>query len=653
MNQKHFFSLSTLYIIMIGVMLAQTIISFFFHPVIFFIMLIATVVVSIVAIYRILNMNRYIKRMYESINHNLEASSNLFTEMPMPVMIVSDKSEIIWYNEAFRLGLVGGAELYGNHVEDVIGERERRRIAERGAAQVCFGEKVYQVMRSSLTSDGFTQHIYVFTDETELVQLREACAQSRPVVTVVAIDNLDELTKNCKDSERAAVSGAIENVLEDMATSAKGILQKLSSSRFLLLTEERELCAECDSKFPVLDRVRSIDLGAKGRATVSIGVGHNCDSLQGCELMAYQALDMAQSRGGDQAAVKDSDNHYRFFGGVSKAVEKHTRVKARIVASAIKELIDGSEKVVIMGHRFADLDSFGASVALWSMAKKMGKSAYVVMDRRLTMAGGLMALAEQQLGEQIAYDGEAVLPMMDKKTLLIVVDTHRPDFLDSRPVYEAAQSVVVIDHHRKAVDFIDNAVIFYLETAASSASEMVTELIQSVNEELVCACEATALLSGIMLDTKNFVLHTGSRTFEAAAFLRRQGADPIAAKHLLSGSIEAYKQKSAVISAMEMYRGCAVSLNTVSDDYTRIASSQAADEMLNISSVAASFVLYQTGDEIDISARSLGKVNVQLIMESLGGGGHQTMAAAQLKNSDFEKAKRALLHAIDACVAQE
>lgn len=650
MNRKHFFSLSTLYIIMIGVMLAQTIISFFFHPIIFFIMLTATIVVSVIAIYRMLNMNRYIKRMYESINRNLEASSNLFTEMPMPVMVVSDKSEIIWYNEEFRLGLCGGEDLYGNHVEDVIGERERRKIAERGTARVTFDDKVYNVMRSSLTSDGFTQYIYVFMDETELVHLKDEYDQSRPVVTVVAIDNLDELTKNCKDSERAAVSGAIENVLEDMASAAKGIMRKLSSNRFMLITEERHLHAECENKFPVLDKVRGIDFGAKGKATISVGVGHNCDSLLDCELMAYQALDMAQSRGGDQAAVKDSDNHYRFFGGVSKAVEKHTRVKARIVASAVKELIDGSEKVVIMGHRFADLDSFGASVALWSMAKKMGKTAYVVMDRRLTMAGGLMALAEKQVGEQIAYPGEEVLPMMDKKTLLIVVDTHRPDFLDSRAVYDAAQSVVIVDHHRKAVDHIDNAVIFYLETAASSTAEMVTEMIQTVNEEFVTGVEATALLSGIMLDTKNFVLHTGSRTFEAAAFLRGRGADPVKAKHLLSGSIEAYKQKSAVISAMEMYRGCAISVNNAKDDYTRIASSQAADEMLNISSVDASFVLYQTGDEIDISARSLGNVNVQLIMEALGGGGHQTMAAAQLKNSDFRAAKNALIEAIDACI---
>lgn len=645
-NKKHF-NLSTLYIIMIGVMLAQTIVSFFYNKFIFAVMLIFTVVILTVAIYRMMTMRSYFKRMYASINNSLEASSNLFTKMPMPVMVVSDKSEIVWYNDGFRLDLLKDEESYGMRLDSVISDKDRRKIKESGFAHVEYGEKVYRVMRSVISSDGFTQHIYFFIDETELIKTKEKYILSRPVVSAIAIDNLDELTKNCKDSERAAVSSAVENALENMAGVSKGMLRKLSSNRFMLITEERDLNEECENKFPILDQVRNIDLGAKGKATISIGVGHNCDSLQDCELIAYQALDMAQSRGGDQAAIKDNGNNYRFFGGVSKAVEKHTRVKARIVASAVKELIEGSEKVVIMGHRFADLDSFGSSVALWSLAKKMGKAAYVVMDTRLTMAGGLLGLTEKKFSEQIAYDADEVLPMIDKKTLLIVVDTHRPDFLDSRKIYDAASSVVVIDHHRKAVDFIDNAVIFYLETAASSASEMVAEMIQTINEQYIAPTEATALLSGIMLDTKNFVLHTGVRTFEASAFLRQRGADPIIAKQFLSGNMEAYRQKSTVTSKAEIYNRCAISINPVADDYTRIASSQAADEMLNISGVDASFVIYSIGDEVDISARSFGNINVQLIMEALGGGGHQTMAAAQLKDVDFAAAKQMLIGAID------
>lgn len=650
MKRKNWFDMSTLYIVMIGVMLAQTVISFFYSMGIFIVMLVFTVTVSAIAIYRMLNMNNYIKRMYESINNNLEASSNLFTRMPMPVMVVSDKNEIIWYNDGFRASILNGEDTFGTSVSTVINDKARRALNENGIASVTIGDGVYSVMSTKVTSDGFTQCIYFFVDETQLLRTKEKYELSRPVIMVAAIDNLDELAKNGKDSERAAISSEVENLLENLASSTGGILRKLSSNRFMIFSEERVLNGICEKKFSILDEVRNLDLGSKGKATLSVGVGHNCENLQDCESMAYQALDMAQSRGGDQAAVKDKGNNYRFFGGVSKAVEKHTRVKARIVASAIRELIDGSERIVVMGHRFADLDSFGASVALWSMAKQMGKEAYVVMDRRLTMAGGLMELCEKRLGCKIAYDANEVLPKMDRKTLLIIVDTHRADFLDSRSVYDAAQTVVIIDHHRKAVDFIDNSVIFYLETAASSTCEMVAEMIETVNGGFVGETEAVAMLSGIMLDTKNFVLHTGIRTFEASAFLRRQGADPVAAKQLLSGSMEAYKQRSAVISEAEMYRGCAISVNPVKNEFTRIASSQAADEMLNITDVDASFVLFETDKEIDISARSLGNINVQLIMEKLGGGGHQTMAATQLKNSDFTAAKAALIEAIDECI---
>lgn len=648
MKRKQVWNMSTLYIIMIIVMIAQTIISYFFNKGIFVVMLIFTVVVSTVAIYRMINMQSYIKRMFVSINNNLETSSNMFTKFAVPVMVASDKSEIVWYNDAFRRSLLGNEDVFGRDLDFIIGEKERRTLAETKKAEVRFASRIFTVYKSSSTYEGFTQYIYFFIDETKLLQTAEEFELSRPVVAMIAIDNLDELTKNSRDSEKAAVSGAIENILENWAGDSKGILRKLSSHRFMLIMEERSLQVTTESKFSVLDKVRTIDFGDKGKATLSIGVGHNSAGLQECETNAYLALDMAQGRGGDQAAIKDLGNNYRFFGGLSKAVEKHTRVRARIVTSAVRELIEGSDKIVIMGHRYADLDCFGASVAFWSLAKQLGKEAYVVMDRKQTMAAGLLAEAEDYYGERVAYDSVDVIGQMDKKTLLIIVDTHRADFVDSRAVYDAASTIVVIDHHRKAVDYIGNAVIFYHETAASSACEMASEMLQYIGEEYVGKMESEALMAGIMLDTKNFVLHTGVRTFEASAFLRRRGGDPVKVKRLFSGSIEAYRLKAEIIAAAGMYKDCAISVCAENNQFTRVSSAQAADEMLNIAGVNAGFVLFEGDNEINISARSFGGVNVQLIMEKLGGGGHQTMAAAQIKSKNIAAAKNMLIEAIDA-----
>lgn len=647
LKRKNLWNMSTLYIIMIIVMIAQTVISYFFHKGIFVVMLIFTVSVSTIAIYRMLNMQSYIKRMYNALNETLETSSNVFTKFTIPVMIASDNGEIAWYNDAFRLILPGAEDIFGDEIGSIIGEKERRSFAENNQAEMHLGGRIFTVFKSHLNYDGFNQYFYFFIDETELLQTAEEYKASRPVVAMISIDNLDEITKDAKDSEKATISGAIETVLENWAGESKGILRKLSSQRFMLIMEERSLESTVGGKFNVLDKVRSIDFGAKGSATLSVGVGHSRQSFQECETAAKLALEMAQGRGGDQAAVKDTGNNYRFFGGVSKAVERHTRVRARIVASAIRELIEGSDLILVMGHRYADLDCFGSSIAFWSLAKKMGKDAYVVMNRTQTMSGGLMEKAEDFFGEQVAYEEKDVLSKINRKTLLIVLDTHRPDFLDSRAVYEAAPTTVVIDHHRKAVDFIDNAVIFYHETAASSTAEMVSEMLQSIGEEYVGQMEADALLSGIMLDTKGFVLHTGVRTFEASAFLRRRGGDPVMVKQLFSGSLEAYRQKSDIISAAEVYKDCAISVCTENNEYTRIASSQAADELMNISGVNAGFVLFQTEKEINISARSFGNINVQLIMEQLGGGGHQTMAAAQIPGTDIAAAKQTLIGAID------
>ena len=653
MKRKKMQNMKILYIIMIIIMIVQTVILYFFSPVVFLISLIVTVAVSTLAIYRIMNMYSYVEYMLGAVFSGLETAANMFTSFALPVMITTDKGEIIWYNDSYRRELSPSDELVGSDISVIIPDKERKTLSESRPIEVSYKDKIFYIRRSVISKNGFAQHIYFFNDQTKLLHMANEYKLSRPVIAMITVDNFDELTHNMRDSEKAAVGSTIEICLENWVGESSGLLRRISNSRFMIMMEERALNVAVENRFAVLDKVRNIEFTGRGKATLSIGVGHDCENLIECETAARQALDMAQGRGGDQAAIKDTGNNYRFFGGVSKAVERRTRVKARIVASAIKELIEGSDRIVIMGHRFADLDCFGSSVALWSYCSAIGKETYIVMNRKQTMAGELLRATEEHYGRQISFEESEVLSKIDRKTLLIVVDTHRAGFLDSHAIYDAAQAVVVIDHHRKAVDHIDKAVIFYHETAASSACEMTAEIIQTIGEKFVGQMEAEALLSGIMLDTKNFILHTGVRTFEASAFLCGAGADPVTVKRLFSGSMEAYRQKAEIISAADIYKDCAISICMQKSEYTRIAASQAADEMLNIKGVNGSFVMFCSDDEINISARSLGSINVQLIMEQLGGGGHQTMAAAQIKSKDFDDAKKVLITAIDKYKQEE
>ena len=358
---------------------------------------------------------------------------------------------------------------------------------------------------------------------------------------------------------------------------------------------------------------------------------------------------MALGRGGDQAVVK-TDNGYRFFGGVSKGVEKRSQAKTRVISNALQDLIMSSGKIYIMGHRFGDLDSVGASCGLAGAIKQLGKDVCIVVDRSKNLAAHLIDIVEKNTDFPLFITPAEAEDAIEDNDLLIIVDTHNKDFIESYSLYIRAKSVVVIDHHRKTVNFIDNAVIFHHEPYASSASEMVTEIIQYFkynNDERIAAFYADALLSGIMLDTKNFVMRTGVRTFEAAAYLKKIGADTVSVKLLFSNSIDSYRRKTQIVASAKIYNKCAIATADFKSDDIRLVAPQAADELLSITDVDASFVVYKTGNTINISARSLGALNVQVIMEKLGGGGHQTMAAAQIENSTINEAVKALTHAID------
>lgn len=573
--------------------------------------------------------------------------SDALNSFVLPLVIFRDDGDILWYNEIFRTQILLGEERFENNVSAFLSDATRSTLDITNKADIAIDGRLYTVYQSSyLTEGGDTCRALYFVDDTTLKTAAAEYAQTRPAIMLIRIDSLDELASNLAESEQAAIRSAIEREIETWATQTSGLTRKLSNADYLLVVEERNLETIIQNRFDLLEKVRSLTLHDRRGATLSIGVGRGGATLQECQQMARQALDMALGRGGDQAAIKGNSG-FEFYGGATQSgIEKRTKVRTRVIASALRELIDGSDNVLIMGHRFSDLDCLGASFGLWRAVTSIERGCRIVMNREQTLAHPLLrAMQEQGLDEQIIGEQEA-LAMCTHKTLLIVVDTHRPDFVDFPALLQHCQTVVVIDHHRKMVDYIENAVIFYHEPYASSACEMVSELLQYFGERLIGRSEANALMAGIALDTRNFVLRTGVRTFEASAYLRSRGADPVEVKRMFSDSIDVYKERSAIVSAAELYGDCAIAADD-RPNVSRIAGAQAADELLSIDGVDASFVLFLTGSTVNISARSLGAINVQLIMESLGGGGHFTMAAAQLEGVGVPQAKESLLAAID------
>lgn len=565
-----------------------------------------------------------------------DADRQSLLSFPLPLVISGATGEIVWYNDRFRDTVIGGEDYFGKDIHAVARGLTLGTFDRPGSAvDVAVRNRRYTVVGSP-SSRGF--YLMYWIDNTELKRIVDEYHESRPVVAIVMIDNYDELMQNAREGEKAELISRIEKALIAWSGRTNGFLRQTDRDKYLFVLEDRHLRQIVDARFDILDTVRQIVAGGRMPATLSIGVGRGGNSLAQTEEMARQSLDMALGRGGDQAAVK-SPSGFEFYGGVSKAVEKRTKVKTRIIASALAELIDGSDNVLIMGHRNSDLDSLGAAVGIYRAVVSRGKPARIVMDVRASLAHSYIAqLMNTGYGDAFLHPGDA-LELLTRRTLLVIVDTHRKGFIEYPELYQNSRTVVVIDHHRKMVDFIDNAVIFYHEPYASSASEMVAELVQYIGDSGITPVEASALLAGMTLDTRNFAVRTGVRTFEAAAYLRRKGADTAAVQQLFAGSMEDYRKRTRLVSSAESFMGCAIAAYTgESDADIKIIAPQAADDLLTITGVEASFVLYPDGGQIAISSRSMGRVNVQLVMEALGGGGHQTMAGAQLKIGSMAEA---------------
>lgn len=650
---KNFFrdgGLAISIIALISLLLFMSVFTFMYSPDMFWILAPFIVLVSGFAIGKLIQVTRRNFQYSALITEEIKSENKMsLYSLPMGVVITDFSRKIVWYNKNFAEFFKEEA-VYGNSI-DVISRLPLDRFTVKGGVEIKYKDRYYRAYGNA-PSDQEEKNIFLIyiNDVTEHVNMQIEKKLSHPVVMLIMIDSFDELFSSSLESETAHVTVQIDRILEDFIAETTGLLRK-QRDRFWAVVEERHIAKLIESKVKLLDKAREIQVNDRMNVTLSIGIGRTASTIAESEGYAKQALEMAQGRGGDQAAIKTASG-FEFYGGVSKGVERANKIKARIIANQLIQLVEASDRVYIMGHKFSDLDSVGSSVGLACAIRNLGHTAHVVVDSLASLSTQLidrLKASEEGKNSLFMSPSEAVDSITDS-SLLIISDTHNPLMLESSELHLRAKQVVIIDHHRKTVNYIDNSIIFYHEPFASSASEMVTEILNYFGKAgKVTALQAEALLAGIMLDTKNFTIKTGVRTFEAAAFLRKLGADTVNVKGLFANSLESYRQKAALVSNSEIYKRCAIAYTTMYSPEMRLVAPQAADELLGIENVDASFVYYKSGgDEIYISARSLGALNVQLVMEHLGGGGHQTMAATQLHGGvTMEEAGRRLKEAID------
>ena len=565
--------------------------------------------------------------------------------LSQPVVLLSGET-VLWYNDQFRQRMLGGQDLLVSRVQKVIPGLDLQQARTQEGQQLTLADGVWSAHSSTVPGDAETMTLVVFNEETALRRVEAEYKASRPGYLVFLVDGYDDVFSDMLDSERARLLEGINRVLEEMIGRGTGFLRRVASGRYIAVVEERQLEQFAKRGYDVLDKIRALDPSVN--LSLSIGIGRGAKTLREAQDMAVQALDMAQGRGGDQAAEMTPDG-FTFYGGVSHGVEKRSKVRSRIVADQLVKLIKEADHVVIMGHRMSDLDAIGSAEGVLRICKICDVPAVIAVRRDATLASSLINALVAAGQEDDFIDPKGALPIISKRTLCIVVDTYQVNLVESKEILEKCGKVAVIDHHRKGVGFIENPALVCHEPYSSSASELVTELLQYVGErdDKPNRVEAEGLLAGIMLDTRDFTLHTGVRTFEAAAALRRYGAETERVRQLFDVTMVEYNAKADLVEAAQMYKNCAVSVSGEVPPEARVAIAQAANDLLTIQNVEASFVAVQVGTGVNISARSLGAVNVQVIMESLGGGGHQTMAAAQLKHITPEAARARIQIAID------
>ena len=598
----------------------------------------------------------------EEVTYDTEnAKNNTLMNFPLPIAVFRlEDSHIVWGNEMF-FDLGGKAvSRVDARISDMVPEFSGKWLLEgknRYPTLLQVNGRKYQLHGNIIRSESDDENsafmgITYWVDVTEYDNTRLEYENSRPVAAIVVIDNLDELCRNQPDRVKNDLRDSVEDRLKEWGEKCSGIIQRYERDRYLVLFEHRYLQEMKDDKFSVIEKMHQVVSPNGVVASISLGLGTDAASFSEALQFATTSIELALSRGGDQAVVKNRLS-FEFFGGRGSEVEKRTKVKSRVVANTLYELMRDSSQVLVMGHRYADLDAVGSAVGVCCLARKVGVRANIVIDPEKNVS---QTLIDRLVGEpeykDVFVSPEDAMLRADGRTLLVVVDINRPEQVEDSDLLLSCNRVAVIDHHRVGATYIQNAALSFIEPYASSTCELLTEILQElVDPSEILRCEADAMLSGIVLDTKSFTIRTGERTFDAAAFLRRLGADTIDVKRLLQNNMEDTVARYRILQCAKLYRGVAIAAPDTPQN--RIVAAQAADELLNISGVEASVVVAPDAKgNVFASARSIGEMNAQILMEKLGGGGNRSAAAAQFGQAELPEILERIQKAIDEYLEQ-
>ncbi len=586
------------------------------------------------------------------------AAKSSLINAPFPLLIVETDGNIVWRGSKF---ITEFANIdINNYINDLIidikDEIEKNQI-QKGKTiikNIEIGKKKYKVQvefaktkKSERKKVAEYMLILYFIDETEKYELKKENENKKTCVGIIMVDNYEEVMQRVDTEQKAQLIAKVEGIIYDWVNETNGILVKEDRDTYVYIFEQRNLEKIKESKFAILDSIKDIVRKDKIQLTLSIAISNEGETDKEIYKSATAAMDVILGRGGDQAVIRE-DGKYQFFGGKVEEVEKRTKVKARIVAHALEELMSECENVVIMGHVNPDIDAMGATMGIYRLATSLRKDAYIVTNYDSASIKPFIEEVQEEY-KDILINKETAITKINADTLLVIVDTHKKSYVESPELLDKTNKIVVIDHHRRGTDFIEQSILTFQEVYASSASELVTELLQYTQNEIeLPTAEAEALYAGIMMDTKNFTFKTGVRTFEAAAYLRRCGIDIIKVKKWFQSDLESYNKISSIVKKAEVVRDTiAISVNEIQEKDASLICAKAADELLTIGNITASFVLGKVGDLVSISGRSIGDINVQMILEKLGGGGHITLAGAQLENKTIEEAKQELMEKIE------
>lgn len=596
---------------------------------------------------------------------------HLLNEFEIPYALLDYNSKILWTNEAFT-EVTGKDKKYHKSITTIFPSitRELLEKEDRNNVQVEFEEKVYRVTMKRIYFDEVTEDsgvielenndqyltaLYLF-DETELHRYIQENQEQQLVSALVYIDNYEEALESIEEVKRSLLVALVDRKVSKYFSERDGIVKKMEKDKYFVVFKHKYLEKLIEDKFSILEEVKTIKVGNEMAVTLSIGVGVNASNYSQKYEYSRMAIDLALGRGGDQVVVKDGEK-ISYFGGKSRQVEKMTRVKARVKAHALREIMESREQVMIMGHKISDPDAFGAAIGVYCAAQVLGKKAYIVINEVTASLRPIKECFAEEKGypPDMFIKSERAIELVDYNTAVVVVDTNRPNYVECPELLRRTRTIVVFDHHRQSSEVIDNAVLSYIETYASSTCEMVAEVLQYFNENIhLKPAEADCIYAGILIDTNNFMTKTGVRTFEAAAYLRRCGAEVTRVRKLLRDNMDAYKARAEAVRHARVYRGAfAISICPGENiESPTIVGAQAANELLNIVGIKASFVLTEYNDKIYISSRSIDEINVQIIMERMGGGGHLNMAGTQLTDCTIQEAEEQLKATLDQMIEE-